>query len=64
MISDIYTNSGVSEEEVSLKAVAFITYLLILAFLVLVFSIRLYVGKCAKGEGLWMQCTQEIEFLS
>ena len=33
MISDIYTNSGVSEEEVSLKAVAFITYLLILAFL-------------------------------
>ena len=33
MISDIYTNSGVSEEEVSLKAVAFITYLIILAFL-------------------------------
>ena len=50
MISDIYTNSGVSEEEVSLKAVAFITYLLILAFLVLVFSIHLYVGKCANAE--------------
>jgi hypothetical protein len=27
MISDIYTNSGVSEEEVSLKAVAFINSL-------------------------------------
>ena len=50
MISDIYTNSGVSEEEVSLKAVAFITYLIILAFLVLVFSISLYVGKCANAE--------------
>ena len=50
MISDIYTNSGVSKEEVSLKAVAFITYLLISAFLVLVFSIHLYVGKCANAE--------------
>ena len=50
MISDIYTNSGVSEKEVSYKAVAFITYLIILAFLVLVFSIRLYVGKCANAE--------------
>ena len=39
MIRDVYTDSGITEE-VSLKIVAFTAYFFILAFLVLVFSIR------------------------
>ena len=50
IIRDVYTDSGITEEEVSLKIVAFTAYFVILAFLILVFSIRLYVGRCANAE--------------